>query len=84
MDKTTLGSTNIRDVRTIAVESWLMQLQRKDGEVLANSSKAKIRNVMSLTKSELTFTTRVAVPTHGIAGRHHWIVSQRTTGLEME
>jgi site-specific recombinase XerD len=42
------GSTNIRDVRTIAVESWLRQLQRKDGEALANSSKAKIRNVMSV------------------------------------
>jgi integrase len=35
-------------VRTIAVESWLRQLQRKDGEALANSSKAKIRNVMSV------------------------------------
>jgi integrase len=42
------GSTNIRDVRTIAVASWLRQLQRKDGEALANSSKAKIRNVMSV------------------------------------
>ncbi|HKY27991.1 MAG TPA: hypothetical protein VJM12_08600 [Pyrinomonadaceae bacterium] len=40
------GSTNIRDVRTIAVESWLRQLQRNDGEALANSSKAKIRNLM--------------------------------------
>jgi site-specific recombinase XerD len=39
---------NIRDVRTIAVESWLRQLRRKDGEVMANSSKAKIRNVMSV------------------------------------
>jgi len=35
-------------VRTVAVESWLRQLQRKDGEALANSSKAKIRNVMSV------------------------------------
>jgi len=42
------GSINIRDVRTIAVESWLRQLQRKDGEDLANSSKAKIRNLMSV------------------------------------
>ena len=42
------GSINIRDVRTIAVESWLRQLLRKDGEALANSSKAKIRNLMSV------------------------------------
>jgi integrase len=42
------GSINIRDVRTIAVESWLRQLRRKDVEVMANSSKAKIRNLMSV------------------------------------
>jgi integrase len=42
------GSTNIRDVRTVAVESWLRQLQRQDGEDLANSTKAKIRNLMSV------------------------------------
>jgi integrase len=42
------GSINIRDVRTIAVESWLRQLLRKDGEAMANSSKAKIRNLMSV------------------------------------
>jgi integrase-like protein len=42
------GSTNIRDVRTIEVESWLRQLQRQDGEALANSTRAKIRNLMSL------------------------------------
>jgi hypothetical protein len=42
------GSTNIRDVRTIVVESWLRQLQRQDGEALANSTRAKIRNLMSL------------------------------------
>jgi integrase len=42
------GSTNIRNVRTIAVESWLKQLRRQDGEALANSTKAKIRNLMSV------------------------------------
>ena len=42
------GSANIRDIRTIAVESWLRQLQRQDGEALANSTKAKIRNLMSV------------------------------------
>jgi integrase len=42
------GSTNIRDVRTIVVESWLRQLHRQDGEALANSTRAKIRNLMSL------------------------------------
>jgi len=41
-------STNIRDVRTIAVESWLRQLHHKNGEALANSSEAKIRNLMSV------------------------------------
>src|SRR6266498_1542683 len=42
------GSSNIRDVRTVAVERWLKQLQRQDGEALANSTKAKIRNLMSV------------------------------------
>jgi integrase len=42
------GLTNIRDVRTVAVESWLRHLQRQDGEDLANSTKAKIRNLMSV------------------------------------
>jgi hypothetical protein len=115
------GSTNIRDVRTIAVESWLRQLQRKDGEAMANSSKAKIRNVMSVLfnhairyewleqgknpiklvrpehasttqsysfrtarTSELTVTTGIALPTHDVAGRHHWIASQRTICVEVE
>ena len=39
---------NIRNVRTVAVESWLRQLQRQDGVALANSTKAKIRNLMSV------------------------------------
>ena len=39
---------NIREVRTVAVEEWLRQLRRKDNNPLANSSKAKIRNLMSV------------------------------------
>jgi integrase len=42
------GSFNIRDVRTVAVENWLRQLRRQDGEDLANSTKAKMRSVMSV------------------------------------
>ena len=42
------GSFNIRDVRTIAVESWLRQLCRRDGDCLADSTKAKLRSVMSV------------------------------------
>jgi integrase len=42
------GSFNIRDIRTVAVESWVRQLRRKDGDDLANSTKAKIRSVMSV------------------------------------
>jgi integrase len=39
---------DIRDVRTVAVENWLRQLRRKNGKPLANSTKAKIRNLMSV------------------------------------
>jgi integrase len=39
---------DIRDVRTVAVENWLRQLHRKDGNPLSNSTKAKIRNLMSV------------------------------------
>src|SRR6267142_1361843 len=42
------GSMNIRDIRTVTVEKWLTQLQRQDGVALANSTKAKIRNLMSV------------------------------------
>ena len=42
------GTTNIRDVRTVGVENWLRQLRRVDGDPLANATKAKIRNLMSL------------------------------------
>ena len=44
----TWGSLNIRSVRTTAVECWLRQLVRIDGRALAPSTKAKIRNVMSV------------------------------------
>jgi len=39
---------DIRDVRTVAVEDWLRQLQRADGNSLAHSTKAKTRNLMSV------------------------------------
>lgn len=39
---------DIREVRTVAVEEWLRQLRRKDNNPLSNSSKAKIRNLMSV------------------------------------
>lgn len=42
------GNLYLTDVRTIAVETWLRELRRRDGEELANSTKAKIRNVMSV------------------------------------
>jgi len=42
------GNMNIREVRTVAVESWLRGLKRQDGADLANSTKAKIRNLMSV------------------------------------
>ena len=40
--------TNISDVRTIVVENWLKQLRRRDGNPLTNTTKAKIRNLMSV------------------------------------
>ena len=42
------GNLNIRAVRTIAVENWLRQLTRLDGSPMAPSTKAKIRNLMSV------------------------------------
>jgi integrase len=42
------GSLNIRAVRTIAVEQWLRRLVCRDGSPMAPSTKAKIRNVMSV------------------------------------
>ena len=42
------ATANIRDVRTVAVEEWLRHLHRVDGEPLADATKAKIRNLMSV------------------------------------
>ncbi len=42
------ADVNICDVRTIAVEQWLRQLRRADDIPLANATKAKIRNLMSV------------------------------------
>jgi integrase len=39
---------DIRDVRTVAVERWLRQLRRVNGDYLADATKAKIRNLMSV------------------------------------
>ena len=39
---------NIRDVRTIVVENWLRQLRRQDGKPLADTTKTKIRSLMSV------------------------------------
>jgi integrase len=42
------GKVSIRSVRTMAVERWLRELQRADGAMLANTTKAKIRNLLSV------------------------------------
>ena len=42
------GTTNIRDVRTVAVEHWLNQLCRLNKEALSSSTKAKIHSLMSV------------------------------------
>src|SRR6266849_3408812 len=42
------AGVDIRDVRTVAVERWLRQLRRADGEPLADTTKAKIRSLMSV------------------------------------
>jgi integrase len=42
------GSVGIRDVRAVAVERWLKQLRRSNGERLADATEAKIRNRMSV------------------------------------
>ena len=42
------GPLGIRDVRTVAVERWLKELRRVNGERLADATKAKIRNLMSV------------------------------------
>jgi integrase len=42
------GNVSVRSVRTIAVEHWLRRWQRADGTPLANTTKAKIRNLLSV------------------------------------
>ena len=42
------GNVSIRSVRTIVVERWLSGLQRVDGTPLANTTKTKIRNLLSV------------------------------------
>jgi integrase len=42
------GKTSIYGIRTIAVERWLRWLRRTDGNLLADSTKAKIRNLLSV------------------------------------
>jgi integrase len=42
------GSLKLAEVRTVAVERWLKQLARADGQPLANGTKSKIRNLMSV------------------------------------
>jgi integrase len=42
------GNLSLQAVRTIAVENWLRGLVRGDGSPMAPSTKAKIRNVMSV------------------------------------
>ena len=42
------SATDIRDVRTVAVEQWLRQLRRQNNEHLSSSTKAKIRSLMSV------------------------------------
>jgi integrase len=45
--QTRWGKSNLRDVRTIAIEQWLRGLKKSDGHNLAPGTKAKIRNIMS-------------------------------------
>jgi hypothetical protein len=42
------GKTSIYAVRTVDVERWLRWLRRTDGNYLADSTKAKIRNLLSV------------------------------------
>jgi integrase len=63
----TWGSLIVRDVRTIAVENWLRKLPRVDGSPLAPSTKAKIRNLMSVLFN------------HAI--RHEWLEPEELSAL---
>jgi hypothetical protein len=42
------NTTNIREVRTVAVEHWLSQLRRQNKQPLSRATKAKIRSLMSV------------------------------------
>ena len=42
------GNVSMHSVRTVAVERWLRRLQRVDGTPLANTTKAKIRNLLNV------------------------------------
>ncbi|MBV9339711.1 MAG: tyrosine-type recombinase/integrase [Acidobacteria bacterium] len=42
------AQVDIRGVRTVAVDQWMRDLQRGDGKPLADATKAKIRNLMSV------------------------------------
>ena len=42
------GTTTIRNVRTLAVEHWLRTLKNERGDSMADSTKAKIRSLMSV------------------------------------
>jgi len=48
MDPTTMGTEPITGTRTVSIELWLRQLHRTNGEILANATKAKIRNIFSV------------------------------------
>jgi hypothetical protein len=49
-----------------------------------HASKPHSHSFRTARNRELTVTTGVTFPTHGAAGRHYWIASQRTICLEME
>jgi len=46
--KPSWGVRNIRDIRTVEVEAWLSQLRLNNGAAMANGTKAKIRNLLSV------------------------------------
>lgn len=42
------GATTLRSVRTLAVEHWLRTLKVESGDAMADSTKAKLRSLMSV------------------------------------
>jgi len=48
MDSFPWGMMTIGNVRTLAAEHWLRNLRNKNGDSMANSTKAKIRSLMSV------------------------------------